>query len=141
MTTIIQSPPAQSANENNEVDKLFKSFYGANFAKAKKNSIEGPEEAKRRFKARFPFADMSKFEFDVELSKNGDISEYNTSFKISDTESYDITSKTFLKNKDYVKYLKIKKWPKIWEYGGNVPSFDNLRYPKDPERKGWGHHA
>ena len=74
------------ANDNNvnDINKLLVAAYGAkNIAKVKKNSKEGPEEAKRRFIARYPFADVSKFEFDVELKSNGDIDKYITSFKIS----------------------------------------------------------
>ena len=95
-----------SENDVNDINKLLVATYGAkNLAKVKKNSKDGPEEANRRFIARYPFADVSKFEFDVELKTNGDIDKYITSYKISDEDSYDISSSTFLNNKDFVKYL------------------------------------
>ena len=123
------------------INQLLVATYGAkDLTKVKKKSKEGPEEAKRRFIARYPFADVSKFEFDVELKTNGDIDKYVTSFKISDEDSYDITSSTFLNNKDFFKYPTNNKWPEIWSGKGSVPSFTNLRHPSNPKRKGWGHH-
>ena len=56
--------------------------------------------------------------------------------KISDNDSYDITSGTFLNNKDFVKYLTINKWPEFWSSGGTTPSLTNLRYPSNPKGKG-----
>ena len=124
-----------------EYDKILKSAYGAkNIKKVMRNSVEGPKESKRRFIKKYPDADVNKFEFDVELGPTGDITEYIVSYKISDGESYDITSETFLNNKDLVKYLTINKWPKIWSADGSVPKFCHIRYPSNPFREDFGHH-
>ena len=66
---------------------------------------EGQVNAKREFLKKHPDADVSKFRFEVRLTDDGDIDEYETYYKLSDKESYDITSDTFLNNKEWTKYL------------------------------------
>lgn len=81
-------------------DELIARIYGVeNLDKVKRNMKEGLEEAKRRFLAKYPSADLSKFKFTVILKDNGNIENYFTDYKISDDESYDITSDTFQSNK------------------------------------------
>ncbi len=56
--------------------------------------------------------------------------------------SYGITSNTFNNNKEWTKYLTINKKVGfgIWSPKEEMPKFQNLRYPNDLTRQGWGHH-
>ena len=119
-----------------EYDKILKSAYGAkNIKKVMRNSVEGPKESKRRFIKKYPDADVNKFEFDVELGPTGDITEYIVSYKISDGESYDITSETILEQQGFGEIFN-----HFWSADGSVPKFCHIRYPSNPFREDFGHH-
>ena len=89
-------------------------------AKAKKNLKKGEKEAKKKFLEKYPYADTSKFEFITLLDENGDIDKYEVYYKDSDISGYDITSSTFLNNKELTKYLY---WQKPWGTSDTVQSF------------------
>ena len=56
------------------MDKYIISMYGAGkFDKVKTNLKNGTEESKRRFIKKYPYANLNKFEFQVDLDKDGDI--------------------------------------------------------------------
>ncbi len=76
-------------------------------AKVLKNLKIGQANAKRKFLEKYPDADVSKFRFKVELTEEGDIDSYETYFKLTEKDSFDITSDTFLNNK------KMDKVPNI----------------------------
>ena len=58
---------------SNDAEKMLRQYYGNNYDKAVRNTKLGIERAKSDFKRRYPNADISKFDFDVTLSKTGDI--------------------------------------------------------------------
>ena len=88
---------------------------------AKKNLYEGPKEAKKQFLKKYPYADLSKFDFGVLLDGSGNIKKYVTKFSLGENiGSYEITEPTFLKNKEWTKYLY---WQKPWGTSDVVQSF------------------
>ena len=111
-------------------------------AKVLKNLKIGQANAKRKFLEKYPDADVSKFRFEVELTEEGDIDSYETYFKLTEKDSFDITSDTFLNNKKWTKYLTSNKDKGfgIWFADGTVPKFQNTRFPNDPTRQGWEKH-
>ena len=133
-------------------------------AKVLKNLKIGKANAKKKFLEKYPYADVSKFSFEVKLTDEGDIHRYETYFKLTEKDSFDITSDTFLNNKEWVKYLRSKrseveakakakakadaeekerirdKGFGIWYANGAVPKFQNTRFPNNPTRQQWGKH-
>jgi hypothetical protein len=58
------------------------------------------------FKSKYPYADMSKFNFQVIVGKDGFVESVDIFFKLDDgVTSYDITSDTFKNHKEWVRYL------------------------------------
>jgi hypothetical protein len=103
------------------MDKYIISVYGAGkLDKVKTNLKNGTEESKRRFIKKYPYANLNKFEFQVDLDKDGDIDGYTVYYKIDDVSSYDITSGTFLNNKEWMKHLY---WQEPWGIKGTVQPF------------------
>ena len=78
-------------------------------AKVLRNMKIGQANAKRKYLEKYPDADVSKFRFEVELTEKGDIDSYDTYFKLTEKDSFDITSDTFLNNKKWTKYLTSNK--------------------------------
>ena len=111
-------------------------------AKVLKNLKIGQANAKRKFLEKYPDADVSKFKFEVKLTEEGDIDSYETYFKLTEKDSFDITSDTFLNNKTWKKYLTSNKERGfgIWFADGTVPKFQNTRFPNNPTRQEWGKH-
>jgi hypothetical protein len=103
------------------MDKYIISVYGAGkLDKVKTNLKNGTEESRRRFIKKYPYANLNKFEFQVNLDKDGDIDKYVVYYKIDDVSSYDITSDTFLNNKEWMKHLY---WQEPWGIKGTVQPF------------------
>ena len=103
------------------MDKYIISVYGAGkLDKVKTNLKNGTEESKRRFIKKYPYANLNKFEFQVDLDKDGDIDKYIVYYKIDDVSSYDITSGTFLNNKEWMKHLY---WQEPWGIKGTIQPF------------------
>ena len=104
-----------------EEDKILSAAFRSEIlAKVKRNLKEGPKEGKKRFLAKYPYANLSKFEFKVILKDNGDVDKYETYYKISDISSFDITSDTFQNNKEWKKNFY---WQEPWGVRGTVQSF------------------
>ncbi len=93
-----------------ETKRLVDAVYGKDKeAKVLKNLKIGQANAKREFLKKYPYADISKFSFQVMLTDEGDIDRYETYFKLTENDSFDITSDTFLNNKKWIKYLTSNK--------------------------------
>ena len=90
-------------------------------ALAKKNLKEGAKEAKKKFLEKYPYADLSKFDFGVILDGYSKIKKYEVKFNLGkNIGSYEITDPTFLNNKEWTKYLY---WQKPWGTSSVVQSF------------------
>ncbi len=76
-------------------------------AKVLKNLKIGQANAKREFLKKYQYADVSKFSFQVMLTDEGDIDRYETYFKLTENDSFDITSDTFLNNKKMDKIFNV----------------------------------
>ena len=62
-----------------EEDKILSAVFRSEIlTKVKRNLKEGSKEAKKRFLAKYPYANLSKFEFKVILKDNGDVDKYET---------------------------------------------------------------
>ena len=77
---------------------------------------------------------MSKFDFQVSISKDVKLESSKVYYNVDDVSSYDITSDAFKNNKLFTKslYNGEHRWPKIWNDDGTKPKFTRLRYPSDP---------
>ena len=109
------------------------------------------------FSRKYPSADMSKFDFQVSIKRNGDLDSSKIWFNVDSISSFNIESHDFKNNPKYTKYLHkyLRKnlnkdsnndskynWPKIWNAstyvgtsGYKKPEFTRLRFPKDPLTK------
>jgi hypothetical protein len=128
------------SGDSNEPEKYLRDYYSENYEEAKVSGSNARKKAMSEFKSKYPYADMSKFDFQVTVSKDWLVESVDIFFKLDDgVISYDITSDTFKNSKELVRYLtamKPKAWPKIWKSGGDIPEFFNLRTPS----KEWGIH-
>ncbi len=59
----------------------------------------GQANAKKKFLEKYPDDDVSKFKFKVKRTDEGDINGYETYYKLTEKDSFDITSDTFLTTK------------------------------------------
>ncbi len=86
----------------------------------------GKANAQKKFLEKYPDADVSKFKFQVILTNEGDIKGYETYFKLTEKDSFDITSDTFLSNKKWTKYLKSNedRGFGIWFANGTIQPYD-----------------
>ncbi len=93
----------------------------------------GQANGKRKFLEKYPDADISKFKFEVKLTEEGDIDGYETYFKLTEKDSFDITSDTFLNNKTWKKYLTSNKERGfgIWFADGTVQPYKRNTTTKD----------
>ena len=98
-----------------------KEYYGKNYDKAMENIRKEQSRMRADFLKKYPNADISKFEFDVTLKRNGDVDSTAIYFKNSDITGTYITSNTFLNDKSMTKYLyNMEKYPKIWQSNGTI---------------------
>ena len=86
-------------------------------------------------KKKYPNANMSKFDFEVDVDLSGKVTGVVVNYKVDEDTSYDITSYGFKSNPEWVKFLfsfvpTRDGWPTIWASGGSIPAFSNLREPK-----------
>ena len=94
------------------------------------------EKLKKNFSGKYPFAALSKFDFQVSINKDGSLDCSKIYFiVIPHHTSYDVESDGFRKNPAYTKYLYSETWPKIWSANGKIPKFTRLKFPKDPLTK------
>ena len=73
-------------------EKFSRSFFGRNYEKALATKRE-----RFKFKKRYPSADISKFVFDADLSKTGDLIIATTKYKKDNGELFDIKGYLFKK--------------------------------------------
>ena len=98
--------------------KFSKSYFRSNYKKAKKNFELATERERLVFERKYPSADISKFVFDADLSKKGDLLTTTTKYR-NNGELFDITGYLFKKD-----YLDTLHWvPRIWDVGGTVQPF------------------
>ena len=99
--------------------KFSKSYFGSNYEKARKNFELATNRERLEFKRKYPNADISKFVFDADLSKTGDLLTTTTKYRNDNGELFDIKGYLFKKN-----YLDTLRWvPRIWDVGGTVQPF------------------
>ena len=122
-------------------DSIFRQYYGENYDKAMRLADDARKEMRRGFLKKCPDTDINKFNFKVSVDQDLNV-EKTIYYKLDDTVSYGITSDTFVNNKQWTKYLTINKKVGfgILLLKDEIPKFQNLRYPNDPTRQGWGHH-
>jgi hypothetical protein len=83
---------------DDDIIRIFREYYGKNYKLAlKKNRLER-SSLKRTFFGKYPYADASRFEFNVSIGKDLSVTERTVFFKVDDTTSYDISSDTFKNN-------------------------------------------
>ena len=74
---------------------------------------------KLKFQRKYPSADISKFVFDADVSKTGDLLTTTTKYRNDNGELFDIMGYLFKKN-----YLDTLHWvPEIWDVGGTFQPF------------------
>ncbi len=122
-------------------DSIARQYYGENYGKAMRLSEGVEEEMRRDFLKKYPNADIDKFRFEVSVYKDLHV-EKTIYYNLDERSSFDITSDTFLNNKEWTKYLTINKKVEfgIWSLKDEILKFQNLRYPNHPTRQGWAHH-
>ena len=121
--------------------QIFREYYGKNYKKALKKNILERKRLKKTFFGKYPYADASRFEFNVSIGKDLSVTERTVLFKVDDTTSYDVSSSTFKNNVEWGKYLTgeytVGSWPEMWllitPY--SVPVFSHLIYPNNPDKK------
>ena len=98
-------------------------YYGKNYDYVMKN-IKDVELEKKYLKKKYPYADMSKFDFEADFDKNAVFQGYHIWFKNNPFLSTDINSDTFKNDPNMTKYLTInrpvEKFPKIWKSDGKI---------------------
>ena len=77
--------------------KFSKSYFGKNYKKAKRNYRNGVAMEKLKFQRKYPSADISKFVFDADLSKTGDLLTTTTKYRNDNGELFDTSRGTCLK--------------------------------------------
>ena len=105
-------------------------------------SNEAREKAISDFKEKYPNADISKFDFEVDVDLSGKVTGVVVNYKVDENTSYDITSDGFKSNPEWVKFLYSSKstggWPRLWDSSGTVYELQPLVFPAEPiynERK------
>ena len=122
------------------MEQLLKNYYGKNYEKAMENSKRKRAEMRANFLKRYTNADLSKFQFEVDLKKDSSIESTSIYFKNNEYLSTDITSNTFLNNKTMTKYLysNVKAiFPKLWDIGGTIQELPRSRRHVDFTGKGY----
>ena len=78
-------------------EKFSKSYFGVNYEKAERNYELGVSREKFSFQRKYPSANVTKFVFDADLSKDGDIIRTFTKHKDKEGIPYEITGYLFKK--------------------------------------------
>ena len=108
--------------------KFSRDYFGSNYGKAERNYRNGVAVERSKFQRKYPRADISKFEFDADLTKTGDLLRTFTRYRNEAGELFEITGYLFEKN-----YENLLYWtPKIWDVTGTFQPFalasDSLSY-------------
>ena len=105
-------------------------------------SNKAREKAISEFKEKYPSANISKFDFEVDVDLSGKVTGVVVNYKVDEDTSYDITSDGFKSNPEWVKFLYSSKstggWPRLWDSSGTVYELQPLVFPAEPiynERK------
>ena len=99
--------------------KFSKIYFWNNYEKARKNFELATKRERLEFKEMYPSVGMSKFVFDADLSKTGDLLTTTTKYRNDNGELFDITGCLFKKY-----YIDTLHWvPRIWDVGGTVQPF------------------
>ena len=136
-----QSKVNEAERSNVPLD-FIKKNYGKNYKKVVSLYKKELARLKGDFFRKYPSADMSKFDFQIDISKDGTLESSDVYYNVDDTSAFNIESEDFKGNKLYTKYLysgarrvSEQRWPKIWSDDGSKQSFLRLRYPSDPLTK------
>ena len=118
---------------------FIKKNYGKNYEKVVELYKRELAKLKGNFFRKYPSADTSKFDFQVNIAKDGTLESSDVYYNVDDISAFNIESDDFKNNQQYTKYLysashkATTEWPKIWSDNGKTkPEFTRLRYPKDP---------
>ena len=109
-------------------ERFSRSYFGSNYEKAKRTYETAVAEVKLDFERRYPTADISKFVFDADITKNGDLRRAWFKYRNKFGETFDINSNVF---RAY--YSDSLYWqPRIWGPNGTFQPFtlasDSLPY-------------
>ena len=86
------------------MDQILINYYGKNYDKAMENAKKKRSEMGTNFIKKYPNADLSKFDFEVD-NQDGTVGSTAIYFKNLDVLSTDIKRDTFLNDKSMTKYL------------------------------------
>ena len=100
-------------------EQSYRQYYGKNYDKALNNLRTTKKRLKHEFEKKYLNAHVSRFSFNVVLSKTGDVTGTSVSFKIREEQFLDITTKTFKELYSEELYWK----PRIWGTGGTFQPF------------------
>ena len=108
--------------------KFSREYFGSNYGKAERNYRNGVAIERSKFQRKYPSADISRFEFDADLTKTGDLIRTFTRYRNEAGELFEITGYLFKKY-----YENLLYWtPKIWDVTGTYQPFtlasDSLSY-------------
>ena len=98
----------------------YRQYYGENYDKALNNLRATKNRLKDEFEKKYPNAHVSRFSFNVILSKTGDVTGTSTSFKVCEGLFLDITTEDFKKLYSGELYWS----PRIWDTSGTVQPFN-----------------
>ena len=107
------------------VEEASKKFYGKYYDLVKKEQKIVDKKLKENFLKKYPYADLSKFEFVQDYTKDGSFNGAKIYFINNKYIQTDIESDTFKNDPTVTKYIyikkpKIEKFPKIWESNGSI---------------------
>ena len=91
-------------------EKSYRQYYGENYDKALGNLKQTKKRLRDEFVKKYPNADVSKFSFNVTLSKVGDMAGTSVSYKVREGQFLDITTNTFKESYSGMLYWR----PRIW---------------------------
>ena len=97
----------------------YKQYYGENYDKALKNLRSTKKSLRDDFLKKYPNANIKMFNFNVILSKSGDVTGTSVSFKVRDEQFLDITTNTFKELYSGELYWS----PRIWGTTGTIQPF------------------
>ncbi len=90
------------------LDSIERQYYAENYDKAMRLAKDARDEMGREFLKKYPNADIDKFRFEVSVDKDLHV-EKTIYYKFDERSSFNITSDTFLNNKERTKYPTINK--------------------------------
>ena len=99
-------------------------YYGKNYSLVKQEEKIGLKKMKETFLKQYPFADISKFSFEMDFDPDGSFTNTKIYFINSPTIQTDIDSETFKNDPNMTKYLTwnkpVSKFPTIWKSNGSI---------------------